>query len=805
MSPSAIDVQLNQSMLSVSATTRIQEKADRMRQIITHLLTEKGLQQTDFKALFKELAKKNKNLESQGAALEPIEQERFSLLRLYHSLNPPQAYEHTSPDLETARYYKVVGSIGGVTEKISLISEHAFEDSLNGFLEMPIQDLPNVKFPTQAMIKKPKLNTMKTVLSRKEVAEVTEVQREYIALSISKILGLKTSLFEFVYLEDSIPCLMITFDNITELTNYIVPNRSGTDKQSTIRPLGEGVFPVQAIDDFGSFFMLAFIAQDPDTMGKSGQNKALFEDQQFFMLDHVVMGTEYFDVSSNLTLSPKLTSQLSRHTQGRNYSLINDSALELRLQSVLAMREKQSEIETLFEEIIRQHEQRIDRLRTINDGPHEKARIVQKIKDLESLIEDAKQLRDRVRSRIQAIDKVLPKLNLRSGDSTVDLLNQTLQLQLLLNNPHLYTASGNPYRNLFTEEKTLLRVIEVNELTDGKFELVFNKPIDKLKQIELEHIFGFDVYINHIRPERTQREYDIIDGNRLIMTKSLLKRLNQDELFAERQEVLAGTAIEYISSNKLSYLARCYGMKELKPDISQSVNQFMDAMSKLRLNLQMMGLRNQPKAFDSPILKRNNVMTHFNGLLESYRDVKKQALDSPRGSSKALLMHLRRCMVYQIHTMMTEIYDQVIRPIVVDNHSLDSQLFHQAFNIACKFDRVDAFQFACSEFILHYKALEAAQERRDLHRTFTSFISGVVERGDVKGYADAKATSQSIHKLSEAFIAENISPKDFNKVSLCKARDSFFSQTGSSLAEAQSKEPRSNPLPTPPASPKGRT
>ncbi|PWG73315.1 hypothetical protein DF186_23705, partial [Enterococcus hirae] len=79
----------------------------------THLLTEKGLQETDFKALFKELAKKNKNLESQGAALEPIEQERFSLLRLYLSLNPPQAYEHASPDLETARYYKVVGSIGG--------------------------------------------------------------------------------------------------------------------------------------------------------------------------------------------------------------------------------------------------------------------------------------------------------------------------------------------------------------------------------------------------------------------------------------------------------------------------------------------------------------------------------------------------------------------------------------------------------------------------------------------------------------------------------------------------------------------
>ena len=138
-------------------------------------------------------------------------------------------------------YYQLAESVGGATEKISLIDEQTLMDNLKQLEDTKIDksnyeaQRVNFKLRTNAMIKLPKYGNIK------------EVQRESMALAFSRILGLETTQSTDVCYEGK-PALFIPFENIDPLKQFASGKTMNAafgsktyEHYSTLNSVGEGL------------------------------------------------------------------------------------------------------------------------------------------------------------------------------------------------------------------------------------------------------------------------------------------------------------------------------------------------------------------------------------------------------------------------------------------------------------------------------------------------------------------------------------------------------------------------------------
>lgn len=429
-------------------------------------------------------------------------------------------------------YFELDEQIQGVTEKVALISQAALEvqlDKLSGEGPNNLNDFiaNNYKFNTNAILKLPKHGDIK------------EVQREAYALNISRMLDLNTTLSTMVTFKER-PALFVPFSEITLLGDYATGKEftSGVfDKKtyfhySTFNAVGEGLCGNEFIEDFGKAISLAYICSDTDFVGGYNQNKALQNDKDLFIFDQVIMLEDKFELDSRLSLIPSQTFlKHTRHGNGRNRQLFEDSAFDEKFASIIKLKDNTVKIYKYIDFTIEQNTASLLNPQNLSK---------QQIKDIKVLLKDAELLKQKILSRTEAINKVLPEV-------TADLIkeenelykNKAMVVNKLLQKPCLFTAEGRPYRNPWTYRHDN-QAQNVTLLENDNIIITFNKNID-LAQAN---------YLRSFAPSL------VIDNKILTITRDEFTNLTENSLFPEHSPTIQN--VNYLEITQLEQLAAAY-------------------------------------------------------------------------------------------------------------------------------------------------------------------------------------------------------------------------------------------------------
>lgn len=454
-----------------------------------------------------------------------LNQEQLNLLYLLedlkklHSLQPMEIPQE--PPNSPLVYYILADSVGGVTEKLSLINASSLKAKLENLLGTNTVTMENYgevrdqfKLGTEAILKLPKHGN------------VLEVQREKMALDISNILGLQTTKSTLMDYNGK-PALFIPFDNITLLrevaTGKTMQARLGSFKKyshySTINPVGEALQANAFINEFGHSLGLFYLCSDTDALGGYNQNKAL-KDNRLFIFDQVISLDDKLMLDSRLSMKPiKLISHHTRHDQGRNRTLIEDASVENKFQALMALKNKRHEIGNYCSTVINRHQTTLSDLSIAVRQPHTKRemkKLINKIKLVKKLLSDAEKLKIKLLQRIDKIDAIFPK---SEADPTV--IQQALLLEKMLNHPVLFSEDGRPYSNPWANKNTIKALTIVDDL-DGTINIKFNSniPNDVIQMIQRQ------------MGEQTSGSW-ICSEKELKMSKDRLLLLNESTLFPE--------------------------------------------------------------------------------------------------------------------------------------------------------------------------------------------------------------------------------------------------------------------------------
>ncbi|CDZ78521.1 hypothetical protein BN59_02831 [Legionella massiliensis] len=407
---------------------------------------------------------------------------------------------------------------GGVTEKYSVMSTgKAIEQMIhlyNGRYGLDFAGYTaqrdNFKLSTEGILKLPKHG--KTI----------EVQREAIALNISRILGFTTTKSTMVE-HNGQAALFVPFDKIQlmkefahgETHHVVLPSSlkkitSIGDEYlhySTITPVGNQLHSDRAIEDFGRVMAFSYLCNDPDFIGMENQNKAIKDNHLLYIFDQVVMSDEKMELDSRLSLAPIGAGRHSRHNQGRNRSIVEDSSFNAKFASVTQLLENQGRINTMLDGILDSHDTKIRQLRAdiknIADKggralPAEKEQmkaLQTQLKEVELLRGDAAGIKDVINSRMETMFRKFPTLNGQAMNPQVflanqDVLRQSLTLEKLINKPVLFADDGRPYKNPWTY-RNKNKITEINLTHDNKVELTF-KTLDVTQMIAVLKSAGVD-------------------------------------------------------------------------------------------------------------------------------------------------------------------------------------------------------------------------------------------------------------------------------------------------------------------------
>jgi hypothetical protein len=397
---------------------------------------------------------------------------------------------------------------GGVTEKLSLIELNEVNKQLQNILENKIINLTsycsnrdNFKLSTQAILKLPKHGS------------IIEVQREAIALNISRILGFNTTKSTMVEHEGK-AALFVPFDKIQLLKEVakgeekiaILPSSfsfAGLKKigekylhYSTIVPVGNQLNSDQILNDFGHVMAFSYLCNDTDFIGMENQNKAI-KGCDLYIFDQVIMTSEKMELDSRLNLIPVGVGKHSRHNQGRNRSLIEDSSFDSKFNSIVNLLKTKDEINLMLDKVYFGHSSKIAEIQTAI--PHVK--ISTKLQPLQNQLENLKllqndvlSLKNTVNDRLKNIFKNLPSVNGNAMNSAIfstyqDLIKHSLMLEKLVNKPVLFANDGRPYKHPWTYRNT--NKITAIEEKNGKVYLSFedlkaSDLIATLKQLNVK-------------------------------------------------------------------------------------------------------------------------------------------------------------------------------------------------------------------------------------------------------------------------------------------------------------------------------
>lgn len=241
-------------------------------------------------------------------------------------------------------YCTLAETIEGVTEKIPLITLAKVKEQLRHLCAQNELDLDSYSESREQYYKL----GIEGILKLPKHGDIKEVQREAIALNISRLMGLDTTSSTAVSYNGH-PALFIPFDNINLLNEFssgkIFKVGMGLSGQSythysTIKPLGEGIQADLYIKDFGHALALLYLCCDTDAIGGYCKNKALRNYSSLYIFDQVITDTDKFILDSRISLQPdQFIMKHTRHGQGRNRTLIEDSSLVTKYASLVRLKE----------------------------------------------------------------------------------------------------------------------------------------------------------------------------------------------------------------------------------------------------------------------------------------------------------------------------------------------------------------------------------------------------------------------------------------------------------------------------------
>ena len=404
-----------------------------------------------------------------------------NLLNLLDDLNKLNLLQKMNVDGKT--YYTLAESAGGATEKVSLVDEATVSEKLKKLTDTVLsiesyhEARKTFKLSTNAFLKLPKHG------------KVTEVQRESMALAISRIIGLTTTKSTDVMYNGN-PAIFIPFDKITELSQFATgKTMQGFDPKklkkvtyshySTLNPVGEGLQTNSVIDDLGKSIGLFYLCSDTDAVGGYNQNKAL-KANSLFVFDQVFSLDDKLGLDSRLSMQPtKWLTKHTRHDQGRNRTVIEDASIDTKYNALMQLKEKKSELDEYCAQIISEHKKTLS---TLQQMKRKGKNVKNEINLTKKLLNDAQKVLKKLDQRIDKIDTIFPKIKGNIANSK-SLLKPTLILEKLLNKPVLFASDGRPYRNPWTQRNSL-RATNMSEDADPNYVRIrFNKsvPLDMLE------------------------------------------------------------------------------------------------------------------------------------------------------------------------------------------------------------------------------------------------------------------------------------------------------------------------------------
>lgn len=470
-------------------------------------------------------------------------------------------------------YCELAESAGGVTEKVSLISLSKVTSQLTRLVTAApttVKDYTDhrndYKLSTQAILKLPKHG------------KIEEVQREALALNFSRLCGLDTTQSSMVMYGGK-PALFVPFDDIRLLKDFAhgkvfkagLTGSQTYEHYSTIDPVGSGLQSNVFIHDFGKGFGIFYLCSDPDFVGGYNQNKALRNNRSLFMFDMVVMPGDKMKLDSRLSLQPnEFLVKHTRHGQGRNRTLIEDSSFHEKFNSLMTLMRNDNRILAYLDLTISKHAAHIEELKKSLDHASsvQVKEIKQEIKQVAALQKDAELIKQSVTQRLSKIIETFPGYDKISYHG----LAKGLILEKLLNNPALFTDEGRPYRNPWTYRNEI-------QLTYMKFIPGQGKGEDKVllsfSSIVAPQMVGF--LKRHGAPSLTvvphRNEFEL---THMTISVQDLAALQENMLYPENYlDGLLKT--DYLNLNDLQAIGNAYGEGHRTRiiDLIQDYKQFM--------------------------------------------------------------------------------------------------------------------------------------------------------------------------------------------------------------------------------------
>jgi hypothetical protein len=483
-------------------------------------------------------------------AKDSVEKEKYksilALLKNIDKISKLEIIDIPNEQGEPVRFCTLAESAGGVTAKISVIPRDDVVDKLQNIVAKGVgltyTDFRNYELKTQGILKLPKHG------------ETLEVQREAIALNIARILGFTTAQSTMVN-HNGKAALYVPFDDIRlikefaqgETQRVIVP--SGIKKigtigdpylhYSTITPVGNGLHGDTTLDDFGRAVAFSFLCNDTDFIGAYNQNKAIIEGKKLYIFDQVVMSSDKMDFDTRLSMVPIGVKRHSRHDQGRNRSLFEDSSFDTKFEGITHLLGSQERINVMLDSIIETHvlnlvatQTKINELERIKLERGGLGRVQEEQLtalngqkgELIKLKADAVTIKETINTRLVSMFKNFPSINKEPMNAERFLAHQNnikpaLVLEKLANNPVLFADDGRPYRNPWTTRNTI-RITAIEEHGDD-MRLTFSE-FNRTHLVSILRSAGVDL-------DSCKQK-----GHTLIIPKAELQKINENSIHPER-------------------------------------------------------------------------------------------------------------------------------------------------------------------------------------------------------------------------------------------------------------------------------
>lgn len=495
-------------------------------------------------------------------------QYRLNLLIELNKINQLEPIDIPQDNNQSIPYCILAESIGGVTEKLSLISLAQVKKQLGQLcnsseltIDTYMEQQQHYKLTTEAILKLPKHGN------------VEEVQREAMALNISRMMGLDTTKSTTVS-HNGRPALFIPFEKIDLLTHFssgkTYTSRHGFQLQtythySTINPVGDGIQADRFVTDFGNAFALLYLCSDTDAVGGYCQNKALINSKSLFVFDQVVMDEHKFILDSRLSLQPnQFFLKHTRHGQGRNRTLIEDSDMVAKYTSIMSLNTISDKIIQYATHVAWINHCRADEISASLNGTLGQQEINQlnvELSDVLALEKDALIIKTKMRERIDGIKEVLPKT---SGVVSPIEIRQALILEKLIHNPVLFTDDGRPYKNPWTNRQTNT-IQSINDQGNGSIRIEFKSKIP----LEM---------VDFIKRHSADSSLTLASPRTLTISKIHLNELKEYMLHPEHALNLA--PVDYLILSDLELIKNAYGNGN-STEILNAISTYRSEMNKV--------------------------------------------------------------------------------------------------------------------------------------------------------------------------------------------------------------------------------